>query len=566
MLVLALIVGCFAVLSQTVRATPLDDLKGQVPNTATEFIAVGISNNGLNKPNTLWWDYDLVAKTGDVYLLVQSDNSGKIAVTAKLGSADGEILGSVDKKTTGSIAYTLIKFTGVWLNGDETIFVDMAAGGQNINGKVSDYFPQLRTIRYYDDETFLGSDTQPSGTTVFVWDIDELPGGVPTGYKFLGWAYVNHAERPSVAVRSPLVLDDEDIDLYAVWAKDDEQTRDVTYTVKYTRDGFEVVADTYTVTVPVWINEPDDVAVPVAAISAANNRYVGYKLASDPFVAPATAQNGDVITVPYVKDDSQTRDVTYTVKYTIGSDEVVADTYTVTTKVWILAPADVAVDVDDIDATNDRYEGCKLLTDPFVAPPTAQHGDVITVPYVKIPYTITFLPGTHGDFEAQTGTFYIGDVMPDPPHPYADFSYKFLGWRDDKGIFYAAPDYRKPNEIIGFPEFVTGNAIFTAEWAEIDPSMTFPDKIPSEQHFDRWWGDYGIICFAASTTKDNDYTIIFADWFFEAFKTCTIGFGAPDKMDYEIRFTEDGTTLWQKTGITLGNQLQTKVTYLTSMT
>jgi len=39
----------------------------------------------------------------------------------------------------------------------------------------------------------------------------------------------------------------------------------------------------------------------VDAISVASDRYVGYKLVADPFVAPATAQNGDVITVPYVR-------------------------------------------------------------------------------------------------------------------------------------------------------------------------------------------------------------------------------------------------------------------------
>jgi len=84
------------------------------------------------------------------------------------------------------------------------------------------------------------------------------------------------------------------------YVRDPSQTRNVTYTVKYTRDGVEVAADTYTVTKEVWVLDPDDIEVSVDAISAANNRYSGYELRNNPFVAPATIRDGGVITVQYV--------------------------------------------------------------------------------------------------------------------------------------------------------------------------------------------------------------------------------------------------------------------------
>jgi hypothetical protein len=153
------------------------------------------------------------------------------------------------------------------------------------------------------------------------------------------------------------------------------------------------------------------------------------------------------------------------------------------------------------------------------------------------------------DFEKVTYTpVYYGEDMPDRPHPYAKFSYKFLGWEDDKGGFYPAPDYRYPNEVLDFPETVTGDMTFTAQWALVNPNMEFPDKIPSESHFDKWWGDYGIICFAASSTKDDKYTVMFADWYFNVYRYCTIGYGTQGKMSYEIRFNGNSIELYQITG------------------
>ena len=678
-------------------ANSLDALKALVPASAVMFNANGASTNGHSGPEIIWWDYDNVAKTGTVYLIVANAQSGKVAKGATIGSTAGSIIDSYAPGGNAT-AYTLIKFSNVWLYGDELLSVDLGAGGQNMNGKVSDYFPQLKNITYWDGDAKLGSDTQLSGTTVKIWDISYLP-NVPTGFEFLGWSYVKNAAAADMVGGDDIILGDDDIDLYAVWGKDLSQTKDLVYTVEYTLDG--VFEESYTVTKKVWIIE--DLAtftVTPDAISAANDRYVGYKLASDPFVAPTAVKNGDVITVPYIKDASQTRDVVYTVKYTLDGTEVAADTYEVTVKVWINEPADIAVPVAAISAANNRYVGYKLASDPFTAPATAQNGDVITVPYIKdvnwtkvlsytveyykvdvlvaeetvsetvwvndpdtltvlpvdenkfkpeyefdytvpatlpatiedggliqvyykkmiftvtfapgeqgafdevtheglyygvatpaapvalanpgweftgwepevaatvtediiytaqwyhIPYTVTFLPGAHGDFEAVTfSPVYYGEDMPAPPQPYAEFSYKFLGWQGDDGSFYAAPDYRHPSILDSFPETVSGSVTFTAQWALVNPNQQFPDRIPSVSHVDRWWNDYGILCYAASN-GDTPYFVGFAEWFFEVYRTVGVGFGTSGNWEYVVAFTADNA-VWVSgnSGAMVGSEL-----------
>jgi hypothetical protein len=177
--------------------------------------------------------------------------------------------------------------------------------------------------------------------------------------------------------------------------------------------------------------------------------------------------------------------------------------------------------------------------------------NVLNVYYERIQYSVTFLPGNSkaADFDEKSYSAYYGDI-PDAPHPYAKFGWKFLGWFDGTKLW-APEDYHHPGNVY-LPE-VTGDVTYTAMWES--PAIAFPDKIPSVEHFDRWWADYGILCFAASSTKEEVYTIMFADWFFDAYKSVTIGFGTPGKMQYEIVFEAPGTnidgndiTLWQITG------------------
>jgi hypothetical protein len=221
------------------------------------------------------------------------------------------------------------------------------------------------------------------------------------------------------------------------------------------------------------------------------------------------------------------------VKYTLDDVEVVADTYTVRVKVWINEPDDYAVPVEAISAANDRYPGYKLITDPFVAPETVMHGETITVPYEKT-YTVTFLPGVHGRFvEGAVTEFFdlsFGVKTPEEPLLLAQFGWKFDGWSP----------VLSPT--------VTGNAVYEAQWVLVNPAQEFPDKIPSVQHYDKWWDEYDILCYAASTISNNDegsYRVVLNEGFFDRFYSCTVGFGTKNNIEYELVLTSDGATLYK---------------------
>ena len=63
------------------------------------------------------------------------------------------------------------------------------------------------------------------------------------------------------------------------YVKDASQTKNITYTVKYFKDGAEVTADKQTVTKTVWVNDPSELTVDKTAINT-TDKYVGYKLDS----------------------------------------------------------------------------------------------------------------------------------------------------------------------------------------------------------------------------------------------------------------------------------------------
>ena len=71
---------------------------------------------------------------------------------------------------------------------------------------------------------------------------------------------------------------------------------------------------------------------------------------------PTVVASGTVINVYYVKDASQTKDVTYTIKYYKDGEEQTEDTITVTKKVWVNEPSVIDVNKADINTT-DKYEG-----------------------------------------------------------------------------------------------------------------------------------------------------------------------------------------------------------------
>ena len=109
------------------------------------------------------------------------------------------------------------------------------------------------------------------------------------------------------------------------YVKDNSQTQPTNYTVKYTVNGVEQATDTITVEGTAWINDnPAKIAIAKIGIPTPANKYKGYKL--DPAnpeypAAGEKVESGSVFTVNYVKDETQTNETKYTVKYTIDGKE-----------------------------------------------------------------------------------------------------------------------------------------------------------------------------------------------------------------------------------------------------
>ena len=116
------------------------------------------------------------------------------------------------------------------------------------------------------------------------------------------------------------------------YVKDTSQTKPTNYTVKHIVGGEEEYSHTYTGTA--WINETNPTIV-VEAGSLARKTYTGYKFESiDTEVKEGDAiASGTVITLTYVKDETQTQDTSYTVRHVVDGEVKASDTYTGTA--WI---------------------------------------------------------------------------------------------------------------------------------------------------------------------------------------------------------------------------------------
>jgi hypothetical protein len=91
---------------------------------------------------------------------------------------------------------------------------------------------------------------------------------------------------------------------------------------------------------------------------------------------------GSVLEAYYVKDDSQTKKLSYTVEYYKDNTKVTSDTKTITETVWINAPNTLTV--LPVDTSNSKYVGYTFdHTNPALIPVTIADGSVIKVYYVK---------------------------------------------------------------------------------------------------------------------------------------------------------------------------------------
>ena len=274
------------------------------------------------------------------------------------------------------------------------------------------------TVKHYIEGTYQEGDDFKDTQSVWVNDTT-----IPVTYKLNANKYVGYK-----LANNDLTETATDGKVFSVnYVKDESQKHDITYTVKHYIEGEYQEGDDFTETKTVWIN---DTTIPVT-YKLDENKYVGYKVGSKDLTETAT--DGKVFSVNYVKDDSQTKQITYTVKHYIEGTHQEGDDFTETKTVWI---NDTTIPVT-YELDEDKYVGYKL--DRHDLTETATNGKVFSVNYVKdesqtkqITYTVKhYIEGTHqkGDDFTETKTVWVNDTT--IPVTYELNANKYVGYKLD---------------------------------------------------------------------------------------------------------------------------------------
>lgn len=130
--------------------------------------------------------------------------------------------------------------------------------------------------------------------------------------------------------------------------------------------------------------------------------------------------SSNIITLYYVKDETQTKTLSYTVEHYLDNALQTADTMTVEEKVWVLDPATTLTVTQESVAHKNYTNAVFTHSDPATIPGTIQNGGVIKLYYVtKTAITITAKSGSktydgtalvNGGYDL-TGTLKAGDTL-----------------------------------------------------------------------------------------------------------------------------------------------------------
>ena len=193
---------------------------------------------------------------------------------------------------------------------------------------------------------------------------------VKTGYKL------------QKAENLPLTVGVENNIINVYYVTDNTQTKELSYTVEYYKDGKKVENDTQVVTETKQVLESDTLTVKKSEINV-TNKYVGYKFEkTNPETIPNSINDKGVIKVYYVFDESQTKELSYTVEYYKNGKKVENDTQVEVVTVHVLQPNTLQVNQDKINTEN-KYVGYKLeKTSPETIPGEINNGGIIKVYYI----------------------------------------------------------------------------------------------------------------------------------------------------------------------------------------
>ena len=193
---------------------------------------------------------------------------------------------------------------------------------------------------------------------------------VKTGYKL------------QKAENLPLTIGVENNIINVYYVTDNTQTKELSYTVEYYKDGKKVDNDTQVVKQTKQVLESDTLTVKNGEINV-TNKYVGYKFEkTNPETIPNSINDKGVIKVYYVFDESQIKELSYTVEYYKNGKKVENDTQVEVATVHVLEPNTLQVNQDKINTEN-KYVGYKLeKTNPETIPSEINNGGIIKVYYI----------------------------------------------------------------------------------------------------------------------------------------------------------------------------------------
>ena len=240
------------------------------------------------------------------------------------------------------------------------------------------------TVEYYKDGKKVENDTQVVKQTKQVLESDTLTvkkSEINVTNKYVGYKFekTNPETIPnSINVKGV-------IKVYYVF--DESQTKELSYTVEYYKNGKKVENDTQVEVVTVHVLQPNTLQVNQDKINT-ENKYVGYKLEkTSPETIPGEINNGGIIKVYYILDDGQTKTLTYTVNYYKDDNLVKEDTETIYETKQVLESDTLTVKSEEINI-KDKYVGYKFVkTNPELIPEVIENKGVIDVYYEKDTFT-----------------------------------------------------------------------------------------------------------------------------------------------------------------------------------
>ena len=228
---------------------------------------------------------------------------------------------------------------------------------------------------YYDrqiDNTLTETGKDVKGKEITVSD-ESIKNNTKEGYSLTS---VNPTTRKIVISSS------EENVIKVYYVTDENQTKELSYTVEYYKDGKKVENDTQVVKQTKQVLESDTLTVKKSEINV-TNKYVGYKFEkTNPETIPNSINDKGVIKVYYVFDESQTKELSYTVEYYKNGKKVENDTQVEVVTVHVLQPNTLQVNQDKINTEN-KYVGYKLeKTSPETIPGEINNGGIIKVYYI----------------------------------------------------------------------------------------------------------------------------------------------------------------------------------------